>query len=236
MSDKSASHDNKIILQEDDKIITDTQEICEIFNTYFTSVANNIGFDDSIPPGFDTEDGFSNMITKHYRHSSIVKIRENISCNSVFDFQCVSASDIIQIFKGFDSKKTQGYDMVPMKLLQIAKMVNNSIIKGIFPGDLKFAEVSSLFKKKDALTKINYRPVSILIALSKIYEKAMSLQISEYFNNIFSSLLSVFRKGYSCQSTLLNMIEISSVHSTGVNISHVLAWISARPLIVYLTV
>ena len=48
MSDKSASHDNKIILQEDDKIITDTQEICEIFNTYFTSVANNIGFDDSI--------------------------------------------------------------------------------------------------------------------------------------------------------------------------------------------
>ena len=35
----------------------------------------------------------------------------------------------------------------------------------------------------------------------------MSLQISEYFNNIFSTLLSAFRKGYSCQSTLLNMIE-----------------------------
>ena len=159
MSDKSASHDNKIILQEDDKIITDTQEICEIFNTYFTSVANNISFDDSIPPDFDTEDGFSNMITKHSWHSSIVKIRENISCNSVLDFQCVSASDIIQIIKGFDSKQAQGYDMVPMKLLQksasyiapdIAKMVNNSIIKGIFPGALKFAEVSPLFKKKDA--------------------------------------------------------------------------------------
>ena len=67
--------------------------------------------------------------------------------------------------------------------------------------------MSSLFKKKDALNKINYRPVSILIALSKIYEKAMSLQISEYFNNIFSSLLSAFRKGYSCHVTLLNMIE-----------------------------
>ena len=55
----------------------------------------------------------------------------------MFDFQCVSASDIIQIIKGFDNKKAQGYDMVPMKLLQksasyiasdIAKMVNNSII------------------------------------------------------------------------------------------------------------
>ena len=35
----------------------------------------------------------------------------------------------------------------------------------------------------------------------------MSLQISEFFNDIFSSLLSAFRKGYSCQSTLLSMIE-----------------------------
>ena len=64
MSDKSASHDKNIILQENDKIITNTQEICEIFNTHFTTVANNFGFDDSIPPDFDTEDGFSNMIKK----------------------------------------------------------------------------------------------------------------------------------------------------------------------------
>ena len=131
-------------------------------------------------------------------------------------FQCVHASDIMQIIKGFDAKKAQGYDMVPMKLLQksapyippyIAELVNNSFIKGVSPGDLKLAEVSSLVKKKDALNKMNYRPVSILIALSKVYEKAMSLQISDYFSNIFSALLSAFRKGYSCQSTLLNMIE-----------------------------
>ena len=85
--------------------------------------------------------------------------------------------------------------MVPMKLLQksaqyiapdISRLINN-------------AEVSSLFKKKDNLNKINYRPVSILIALSKIYEKAMSLQLTEYFNHIFAALLSAFRKGYSCQ-------------------------------------
>ena len=86
----------------------------------------------------------------------------------------------MQIIKGFDAKKAQGYDMVPMKLLQksapyiasyIAKLVNNCSIKGVFPGDLKLAEVSILFQKKDALNKMNYRPVSILIALSKVYEK-----------------------------------------------------------------
>ena len=79
--------------------------------------------------------------------------------------------------------------------------------KCVFPDSLKFAEVSSLFKKKDTLNKVNYRPVSILVALSKIYEKAVGVQLTGYFNSIFSILLSAFRKGYSCQSALLHMIE-----------------------------
>ena len=49
--------------------------------------------------------------------------------------------------------------------------------------------------------------MSVLIDLSKVYEKAMSLQITDYFSNIFSASLSAFRKGYSCQSTLFNMNE-----------------------------
>ena len=43
--------------------------------------------------------------------------------------------------------------------------------------------------------------------MSKIYEKAVGVQLTGYFNSIFSILLSAFRKGYSCQSALLNMIE-----------------------------
>ena len=84
MSDKSASRGYQIKHQEGDKIISDTDEICEIFNSYFTSVANNIGFDDNIPPHFFTDDGFSAMINKHDLHPSIVKIRgvyQMISCS-----------------------------------------------------------------------------------------------------------------------------------------------------------
>ena len=56
---------------------------------------------------------------------------------------------------------------MPMKLMQkcakyiapdIAKLINDSFSKCVFPDDLKFAEVSSLFKKNDALNKSNYRP------------------------------------------------------------------------------
>ena len=67
-------------------------------------------------------------------------------------------------------------------------MINDSMSKCFFPDSLKFAEVSSLFKNKDTLTKTNYRPVSILVALSKIYEKAVGVQLTGYFNSIFFQL------------------------------------------------
>ena len=120
-----------------------------------------------------------------------------------------------EVIHDFDGKKTQGYDRMPMKLLQksaayiasdIAKMINDSMTKCVFPS-LIFAEVSSLFKKKDTLNKVDYRPVSILVALSKNYEKAVGVQLTGYSNSIFSILLSAFRKGYSCQSALLNIID-----------------------------
>ena len=130
----------------------------------------------------------------------------------MFDFESITSRDVEKIIKGFDSKKAHGYDKLPMKLLQkfakyIAPDIAELIISSFSKCVLKFVEVSSLFKRNDALNKSNYRPVSILIALSKIYEKALSIQAAEQFNSIFSALLSAFRKGYNCQSTLLNMIE-----------------------------
>ena len=217
MSDKSSSFGNKIIFQEGDIIINDTHEICEIFDTYFTSVANNIGFDYSIPPDFYTSHRFSAMIDKHCNHASIVKIRENITNDLVFNFQCLNAHDISKIIKSFDGKKAHGYGIDPYEFFlqksepciapDISRLINNSVLEIIFLSELKFAEVSSLFKKKDNLNQVNYEPVSILIALSKIYKKAMGLQLTDYSNHIFAALLSAFHKGYSCQSTLLNMIE-----------------------------
>ena len=216
ITDKNASHCNKIILQEGDKIITDTQEICEIFNAFFRSVADDIGFDDVIPPDYYTDKGFSAIIKRHCNHPSITKIKENNTHNDMFHFQSMNHFDVVKIINDFDSKKAQGYDRMPMKMLQksakyiapaIANMINDSMSKCVFPDSLKFAEVSSLFKKKDTLIKTNYRPVSILVALSKIYEKAVGVQLTDYFNSVFSTLLSAFRKGYSCQSALLHMIE-----------------------------
>ena len=55
--------------------------------------------------------------------------------------------------------------------------------------------------------KTNYRPISVLSALSKVLEKFSFKQLSDYFDNIFSEYLSGFRKGYGCHHVLMRMIE-----------------------------
>ena len=64
-----------------------------------------------------------------------------------------------------------------------------------------------MFKRLDNLDKDNYRPVSVLTALSKVFEKVSCVQLSSYFEYIFQNFLSGFRPTYRCQTILLKMIE-----------------------------
>ena len=76
-----------------------------------------------------------------------------------------------------------------------------------FPDECKKAMVSPLHKKNSTLDKENYRPVSILPILSKLYERAINAQLMNFFETKFHTYLSAFRPGYGCQSTLLRIIE-----------------------------
>ena len=69
------------------------------------------------------------------------------------------------------------------------------------------AEICPIFKKKDCLSKENYRSVNILAAASKIFERIMADQIITYFNFILSSSVSAYRKGYNCQHVILKLTE-----------------------------
>ena len=50
----------------------------------------------------------------------------------------------------------------------------------------KFADITPVHKKGSRFEKNNYRPVSILPVLSKVFEKCLYKQISSYFDDIFS--------------------------------------------------
>ena len=82
-----------------------------------------------------------------------------------------------------------------------------SFEKDCFPNDLKLAEVTPVFKKEDELSKENYRPISFLSHLSKIFEIIAFNQMSRFLESKFSLLLTGFRKNDSTQHALLNMIE-----------------------------
>ena len=85
---------------------------------------------------------------------------------------------------------------------------NKSLENGKFPNCLKLANTTSVFKPGARTSKNNYRPISILPVFSKIFERLLSRQLSEFFDNILSKFQSGFRKGYGTQHCLLLMLEI----------------------------
>ena len=113
-----------------------------------------------------------------------------------------------------NEKKATGYDGIPCKLLKIGAFpreyyANVSIYLSLNANSLMcWNLLRSLpsFKQSTGYVK-NYRPVSILTALSKVFERCHSNQLLFYFEERFSKFLSGLRKGYGCQSTLLRMME-----------------------------
>ena len=91
-------------------------------------------------------------------------------------------------------------DSVDTYLSIFTDIINSSRRNGTFPEELKLAEVTPLFKKADPFGNVNYRPVSLLLNVSKVYERIIFNQISTYFEPYFSSLQSGFRENYNTQN------------------------------------
>ena len=84
----------------------------------------------------------------------------------------------------------------------------NALFKSsMFPNSLKLADVIPLHKKSRKELKEDYRSVSILPTLSKMFDRIMFAQISAFFDNIFSKYQCGFRKGYSTQHCNWEMLE-----------------------------
>ena len=116
----------------------------------------------------------------------------------------------------FNPGKATGYDHIPGKIIRIAHqelsspityLINNAISANALHSVMKCAEISPGFKKDDNLIRGNYRPVSVLHILSKIYESVMNDELFEYFLDKFHDFLCAFRRKYSCQSLLLKAVD-----------------------------
>ena len=113
------------------------------------------------------------------------------------------------------NKATQQYD-IPIKILKenseifswiLCRNFNNSLFSKVFPDSLKKVETTPVFKKDEKCLKNNYRLVSILPSVSKIYERCIYDQINDYFHSLFSKLQFGFRKEFKTQYCLLVLVE-----------------------------
>ena len=152
-------------------------------------------------------------------HPSINAINEKYS-NAAKSHQLIlkpiDESFVSKRISNINAKKVTGVDNISPKLHHYAKpviakpisdLVNLSLSSATFPDSLKIAHVAPIHKKNSVLEKGNYRPVSVLSAISKIFETAIEKQFSDHFENLFNPFLAAFRSGFGCQSTLLRILE-----------------------------
>ena len=77
----------------------------------------------------------------------------------------------------------------------------------MFPENLKLSDIVPVFKKLDPTDKTNFRPVSVLPLLSKVFEKIMYDQLYEYAETFLNKLLCGFRKAHSTQHALFRLLQ-----------------------------
>ena len=86
------------------------------------------------------------------------------------------------MIRNLNTTKLTTYNNIPAKILveycdicarPIQRLYNNSILSGTFPDTMEFSDIMPSHKKHDKCLKENYRPISILSSLSKVFEKNM---------------------------------------------------------------
>ena len=167
---------DKIML--DSKVIKDKEEICNKFNDFFVNIGPKLAT--QIKP------------VSNKTYDTFLKRRVLMS----FSFTLVNENDVLKHLASLRTKNSAGVDGISVKLLKklspalinpLSLLINQSLVTGVFPKKLKIAKVLPLFKKDDYAIMDNYRPISLLTSISKLFEKVVFTQLYAYFrnNNLF---------------------------------------------------
>ena len=174
--------------------------IANNFNKYFTNIGEELASKITDPVGKS--------------HTDYLQF----PCESRLNFPIANEDVVAKIIESLKTKSSCGDDGLSTQLLKkmkneicssITLIVNQMMTTGIFPDSLKIAKIIPIFKKGDIEVKENYRPISILPASSKIFEKVLSLQIHEYFQSkhLYYKHQYGFIKNYYTEHADLELID-----------------------------
>ena len=210
----------KIILVKNEETICDDVEVANNLNNYFSNVVKNLKIPekfvtDSLPQSLSRHPTL-NAILKYKNHPSMRVIKRFSQRFSSFYFSHVDKNTVLKEIKKLNLNKAVQDSDIPVKILKenadffadyIYLQFNEAVDSSKFADFFKSADISAAFKQGSRNKKENYRPISILPLISKIFEKIICRQLSNHFDNILSKFQCGFRKGYSPQHCLLLMID-----------------------------
>ena len=194
--------------------ISEKHKIANIFNKCLVNITNTLNIPEWKPQKGLTFQNLDIILDTFSSHPSVIQITEKTN-KDVFSFRHVLPWETYRaILSVNQNKSTSG--TIPTKVLRslaeeicipLTDCINSAILNEKFPSELKMAVVIPIFKKDDPFEKANCRPISLLLSLSKVYEKLIYQQLSTFFENKLSPLLCGFRSRYSTQHALLNLIN-----------------------------
>ena len=137
-----------------------------------------------------------------------------VDCN--FSSVPVSQAYVLKLINDLPLSGAKWSDAISTSMLKfstaevspiLAKLFNISIFTGTFPSQWKTAVVTPIFKKGNRVDISNYRPISILSSVSKIFEHLIDKQLRAFTkdNSILSRPQHDFRRHHSCQTALLSL-------------------------------
>ena len=201
-------------------IITDG-DVSEKFNYFLVNAVKSLNVVENTDLLTST-DGITDEIVialkKYEFHPNILQIKKSINRLHIsnFSFKPPNLSEIETELNSLNAKKSSSYKNIPTKILKgntgicsstLLRIINNEIQESHFPDELKFADVTPVFKNGDSTNVKIFRPVSVLPFISKVFEGIMQKQISTYFEKLLSPYVRGHRKGYNTQNAITAMIE-----------------------------
>lgn len=194
---------DNLLLNLDGVPLSDPYEIANAFNTYFTDNVTNLMSSRNLP-NYPT--AHSHKVPAHQPNQ-----------NKFFLFPTCER-EIVNIISEIKNKHAAGVDEIPGLVLQkcvfhivapLAHIINHSFESGVFPTRLKKSKITPIHKKGSKTSPDNYRPISQVSSISKIFEILMHRRLTSYLSkhNILSQSQFGFTAGKSTSSAIFNFLS-----------------------------
>ena len=218
---KNGRNSHRINLVDNDgEIICNDKEVAETFNNFFIDVIKSLDIAENAALQNKTGNLTNPVrvaVKRFDSHSSILEIKSKMLSGSTFSFSMISVNDVETEIDKLDGNKAGTFMNIPTKILKQVKgeiaetlkeIWNKEIIDNLkFPTKLKLADITPVHKKLGTIFRENYRPVSVLPVVSKIFERILENQMKPFVEKHLSPYLCGCRKGYNPQYALIAMIE-----------------------------